>query len=84
MKITGIVVGSAIILLSLFAGSAFGIFGLVFGAFVGGIIYLLGTLISAQGQILLAQADSAVHSSPFMTNEERAKVMSLSLPPSVG
>ena len=53
------------------------VIGGVFGLFVGGVIFLLGTLISAQGQILFAQADCAVHTSPFLSNAERAKVMSL-------
>ena len=35
------------------------------------------TVISAQGQILFAQADCAVHTSPFLSDEERAKAMSL-------
>ena len=88
VKVIGIVVGSIILFGGLvFAGSA-GVavlfLGAVVGALYGGIIFLLGLLISAQGQMLLVQADSAVHTSPFMTNEERAKVMSLSLPPSVG
>jgi hypothetical protein len=53
------------------------IIGIVFGALVGGLFFLLGVLISAQGQLLLAHADSAVHTSPFLSNEERAAVMSL-------
>ncbi|MEK6284038.1 MAG: hypothetical protein AABN95_27170 [Acidobacteriota bacterium] len=105
VKVLGIVVGTGILLLCLFAGLAgssqtsnfgaqqsaaassflFGTFvvGAVFGTFVGGIVFLLGILISAQGQILLAQADSAVHTSPFMTEEEKAKVMSLPFPRAV-
>ena len=71
MKVIGIVVGIGSLLIFLP------------GILVGGIGYLLGLLISAQGQILLVQADSAVHTSPFMTNEEKAKVMSLSFPPAV-
>jgi hypothetical protein len=34
-------------------------------------------MISAQGQTLLAQADAAIHTSPFLTEEEKAKAMSL-------
>jgi hypothetical protein len=51
--------------------------GAVFGALVGGLFFLLGVLISAQGQLLKAHADSAVHTSPFLNNEERAIAMSL-------
>ena len=81
VKFIGIIVGSLITFCGLiFAGSA-GIAGLFVGALLGGvyggIIFLLGLLISAQGQMLLVQADSAVHTSPFMSNDEKAKVMSL-------
>lgn len=53
------------------------IIGAVFGALVGGLFFLLGVLISAQGQLLMAQADCAVHTSPFLSGEERAAAMSL-------
>jgi hypothetical protein len=56
---------------------AFIVLGLVSAALVGGLFFLLGVLISAQGQLLLAQADSAVHTSPFLTDKEKATVMSL-------
>ena len=54
------------------------IVGAIIGSFIGGIVFILGVLISAQGQILLAQADAAVHTSPFLPPEEKAKAMSLS------
>ena len=54
-----------------------GIVCIAFGLFVGILFYLIGVLISAQGQILKASLDSAVNSSPFLTNEHRAKIMSL-------
>jgi len=49
-------------------------------AFVGAVMllaigYVFGTMVSAQGQILLANLDSAVHTSPFLTDDERAQVM---------
>src|ERR1044072_2868622 len=53
------------------------IIGVVFGALVGGLFFLLGILISAQGQLLMAHADSAVHTSPFLSDVERAAAMSL-------
>ena len=71
VKIIGIVVGIGSLLI------------FIPGILAGGIVYLLGILISAQGQMLLVHADSAVHTSPFMTNDEKAKVMSLSFPPAV-
>jgi hypothetical protein len=51
--------------------------GAISAVFIGGILYLLGILISAQGQILMASLDSAVNSSPFLTNEHRTTIMSL-------
>lgn len=50
---------------------------IAFGIFVGVLLYLLGVLVSAQGQILKATLDSAVNSSPFLTDEHKATVMSL-------
>jgi hypothetical protein len=41
------------------------------------LFFAVGLVVSAQGQNLKATLDSAVNSSPFLTNEQRAKVMSL-------
>jgi hypothetical protein len=46
-------------------------------ATVGGIIFCLGILISALGQLMLATLDSAVHGSPFLDDEQKAEAMSL-------
>lgn len=43
----------------------------------GALLYCVGVLVAAQGQILLATLDTAVNSSPFLTNEDKAKAMSL-------
>lgn len=51
----------------------------VFGVFSGVQCYILGVLIEAQGQILRACLDVAVNSSPLLTNENKAKMMSVSL-----
>jgi len=88
VKVAGISAGAGILLLFTFVGivassqSGLAFFpmlvvGAVFGALVGGIVFLLGILISAQGQILMAQADAAVHTSPFMTETEKLNAMSL-------
>jgi hypothetical protein len=53
------------------------IVGVVLGGMVFTFFYVIGILVSAQGQILKASLDSAVNSSPFLTNEHRAKIMSL-------
>ena len=56
--------------------------GLVFIGFgvagiVGMVCYALGTLAAALGQLLQAHLDSAVNSSPFLSNELKAEVMSV-------
>ena len=62
-------------------GIAFGsilFFGIT-GAIIGIIFWILGVIISAKGQELKASLDSAVHSSPFLSDAEKAQVMSLPL-----
>ncbi len=54
-----------------------GIFVLTVGTVCGMLIYLIGIHVSAQGQLLLANIDTAVNSSPMLTNEQRARVMSI-------
>lgn len=56
-------------------GLVFG--GFVIGAAVWGFFFILGVLVSAQGQVLKAALDTAINGSPFLTNQHRAKVMSL-------
>lgn len=57
------------------------VIGAVFGVLIGGVSFLLGVLISAQGQLLMTHADSAVYASPFLSDEERAAAMSLPYTP---
>lgn len=40
-------------------------------------VYVLGILVSAQGQILQAALDTAVNTSPLLTQEEMRQIMSL-------
>src|ERR1044072_4183701 len=51
------------------------------GLFFAGVVFLLflaaGLVISAQGQNLKANLDCAANSSPFLTSEQKAEVMSL-------
>ncbi len=49
----------------------------IFGGTVWLVFFIWGVLVSAQGQILKASLDGAVNGSPFLTNEQRAKIMSL-------
>ena len=59
------------------AHRSFAILGIVIGGIAGLQTYILSTLIAAQGQMLLASLDVAICASPFLSNEQRAKVMSL-------
>jgi hypothetical protein len=85
IKVIGVVLAVLIALVTVLVAGQIGggasfvsmLIGLLFAAFVGLQFYLLGVLVSAQGQILKASLDSAVNSSPFLNNEHRAKIMSL-------
>jgi len=78
--ILGLLVCVASILWMVVASSReaqFGIIGLGFGIFIGASWYILGVVVSAVGQILKAALDTAVSSSSFLNDEQRAKIMSL-------
>jgi hypothetical protein len=86
IKAIGIIIGSLLVLAGFVAASnsgprelmsALGIMGIITGVITGALFYIIGVLVSAQGQILKASLDGAVNSSPFLTNEHRAKIMSL-------
>ena len=82
IKALGAILAVIIILPSLLmmqqdAYRPFSFIGIIFGIFGGILLYLLGIIVSAQGQILMASLDSAVNSSPFLTNVQRGKAMSL-------
>jgi hypothetical protein len=85
IKGIGIVIGAILVAVGLIAASAFNgvgggvtiIASLISGLFNGIMVYVIGVLISALGHILKANLDSAVHSSPFLTDEQRAGVMRL-------
>ena len=83
IKAVGVFVGGALGLVSLSAltnqgfGEALGAAGLVVAVVIGLLVFLLGVLISAQGQILLATLDTAVNSSTFLSTRDKAEAMSL-------
>lgn len=87
IKGIGIVLGIIVVAVSFLMIAAdksgflqLGIVGIVFGCFIGTLLYIFGVLVSAQGQTLKASLDSAVNSSPFLTNVCKAEVMSLPKP----
>jgi hypothetical protein len=88
VKNVGIGLGLLILIILCIGGSAVSranplislLAGILVGGPVGVFIYIWGVLISAGGQILKASLDCAVNGSPFLTNEHRAKIMSLPTP----
>lgn len=83
VKSVGIGFGILILLACVIVGSqtdriAAGVMaGVVCGAIVAIPLYVLGVLVSAQGEVLKATLDTAVHGSPFLKKEDMARVMSL-------
>jgi hypothetical protein len=84
IKGIGIVIAALLALVGLIlmgngrdASFALGFVTLVSGIVAGVWFYVVGVLVSAQGQILKASLDGAVNSSPFLANEHKAKIMSL-------
>ncbi len=87
IKVLGVLLGLLIgfgafaLVNSLGQGPRGGVVGLLLGLFLGGgafaLFFVLGLILSSFGQLKKAALDSAVNSSPFLTNEERAQVMSL-------
>jgi hypothetical protein len=51
--------------------------GILFAVLVGVLFWVCGVIVAAQGQILEATLDTAVASSPFLTDQERAAAMGL-------
>jgi hypothetical protein len=64
-------------LVALIGYGTFGAFGVVAGLLLGAIGFVLGILVSAIGQLVKATLDGAVNTSPFLDNNERARIMSL-------
>lgn len=51
--------------------------GFIVGIMVAAVFFVIGIMVAAQGQLVRATLDTAVHSSPFLTDDLRATVMSL-------
>jgi hypothetical protein len=80
----GLLVGGGLFALVATQGRLLGITGAVgfFAGLLGGgsifaFFFVLGVVISAQGQLTKATLDGAVNGSPFLTNDQRAEAMSL-------
>jgi hypothetical protein len=79
-KIIGVVLAALVAVASLLAASRAALFlpaGLLIAVIVGLAVWLAGVFVSCQGQVLLASLDLAVNTSHFLTDDQRASVMSL-------
>ena len=81
VKIIAIIMGGVLALAGCLvasqSGRMFACAGIVVAAVVSIPIYILGVLVSAQGQTLKATLDTAVYSSPLLTKDEMRQIMSL-------
>jgi hypothetical protein len=82
IKTLSLVLGGLIALVGISAplwagGAELLVGGVLLGAIITIPFVVLGILVAAQGQVLKATLDEAVHSSPFMTDDQKAAVMSL-------
>jgi hypothetical protein len=85
IKVFGAAAAVAVFVASIASGDAVGldaggaavIIGFLCGSLMWAVFYGIGVVVAAQGQILRASLDSAVHSSPFLTDQQRAEAMSL-------
>ncbi|MEK6285266.1 MAG: hypothetical protein AABO57_05955 [Acidobacteriota bacterium] len=76
IKVVGLVLAGIIVVGSL-SISALTEVGIVLAAIVGGLFWVFGVIVAAQGQVLQAPLDNAVASSRFLTDTERADAMGL-------
>ena len=82
VKTLGLVVAGVMIVIGIGLSNAAGSGGtLIASLAIAGLVWLLfwvlGVLVSAQGQILKANLDEAVNTSPFLMDNQRAQIMSL-------
>lgn len=67
------------------ASAAWGVLisGFLGACLIGAIFFIIAIIVRAQGQMVQATLDTAINSSPFLTDEQRAEVMSLPIPTSL-
>jgi hypothetical protein len=81
IKTVGAVLAVLTILATLLAAAQYVLVAFLFAAVIGALFFLLGIFVSAQGEILKATLDTAVNTSPFLTNDQRVRIMSLPASP---
>ncbi len=88
-KIIGYVLGAIAVLVGFIAlivaatdneaasGMGVALLAILYGAIIVFYMFVLGTVVAALGQLLQATQDGAVNNSPFLTDDERAPILSL-------
>ena len=82
IKAVGILVGALLALASLGSatkggvGIVFAFMGIAVAGTIAAVLFLLGILASAHGQLLKATLDIAVNTSRVLTDQDRARIMS--------
>lgn len=59
-------------------GALFGFAGFIVAVLIAAVFFLFGTLMAAQGQILMATLDTAVNTSSLLSDTERARLITIS------
>src|SRR2546422_11685371 len=79
VKTLGIVAGVVVALLGLASAGSFGagafVVFLILAVGVGGMFFMFGVMVAAQGQVLLAVLDTAVNTSPLLSVEQKGEVI---------
>ena len=77
----GAVVAVVIVLAGIASSDSLGsralIAGLLLGGVVGFIFWIAGVLVTALGQFLRASVDTAVNTSPFLSDAEKTRMMGI-------
>lgn len=83
IKALGLCLGALIVIVAIIAatqstssGAEMFFSGLLLGIVVAIPIFILGVLVGVQAQVVMAALDTAVHTSPFLTNDDKERVMS--------
>lgn len=89
IKVIGFIIGGIIAFIPAFAlsqqpssvATAGVAIGIVTACFIILVLFVLGTLVAAAGQLYRAALDTAVHSSPFLDDDLKSRTMSLGTRP---
>lgn len=72
----GLVIGAFVVLVGISAGKAdFAVGGIFLGALIAGVAYVWGMLLALAPELGKAVLDTAVHTSPFLNEEQKLEAM---------